>query len=382
MPRRAQPVCPLNWELFLVEVSAILRGHGLEKTLIRDGDVMDINARQAAGVYVRHYLHPEDERSVQECLDIHDVIDVLQAKVERRRSARKATALEDLLRIKIEQYDTAERFTEDFAEKLSLLKLCGFPVTVELKLEWLLRAIMDGAPISYDRIAHTPSIGYEEALQQIAGIPSSFIVRRKEHDLGHQDGIIINPSKLFRRSIVCHTQTAGAPNSMQGLRKVIVLDSGATEHIFCNKDLLTDVFKTSTPTELITASRMKVLARLKGTLKLLSGEISCVIKNVWYASYMGVNLLSERKLVQNGGFIMRDSKSCVVFDRAGKIMLRASASDQLQGLYVVDQQNEYSDTMALTKLAYKTLSNSYGVNDLATPPGIPANTEPKGNSIP
>jgi len=167
---RAQPLSPLEWEVFEIKINDVLRCQGLEHTLKRGGEAKDTEEHRTAGMYVRRYLHPEDLESVQTLLDVHQIMDELKRKVDRRHMVQRATALEDLLKIKNERFPTPEKFASAFQVKVSLVQACGYPVSEEQKLEWLLIAIRTGASTLYDRIINTPSYGYSETLDDVASV--------------------------------------------------------------------------------------------------------------------------------------------------------------------------------------------------------------------
>lgn len=96
----------------------------------------------------------------------------------------------------------------------------------------------------------------------------------------------------------------GTPTSQAAL----IIDSGATDHIISNKSFLSDVRRVGRPAELITACGIIVHAMEIGTLSCMTGGKTMNIHNVWYAPEIKVNLLSERRLIEKGGYVFKDHK--------------------------------------------------------------------------
>lgn len=115
------------------------------------------------------------QKYVQEHVAVGDVIDALRAKADRCWTAMKATALEESF--KLERYGSAERFVEDFSGHMSLLLAVGYPVTDDLRLEWLLDGIAKGAPMTYERLATKPALKYDNPINQILMIRNTSMVR-------------------------------------------------------------------------------------------------------------------------------------------------------------------------------------------------------------
>ena len=113
-PRRTEPVNPTTWEVLEVEVQLLLKPHGLGHTLGMAADVKESTECKMAGVIVRHFLHADDVTSVQNCLDVRDVMEALKAKVDRKKLVMGLSAMEDLWKIKLHNFPTAEKFTEVF----------------------------------------------------------------------------------------------------------------------------------------------------------------------------------------------------------------------------------------------------------------------------
>jgi hypothetical protein len=74
----------------------------------------------------------------------------------------------------------------------------------------------------------------------------------------------------------------------------IIFDSGATDHIFCNKDLLTNIDLSNNAKYVLVANGMKVQINGIKNYNMFSREI----KNILYVKSFSTNLIFIKKLTQ------------------------------------------------------------------------------------
>jgi hypothetical protein len=93
------------------------------------------------------------------------------------------------------------------------------------------------------------------------------------------------------------------------LNDQIILDSGATDHIFYNSDLLTnlDLIKNTKHVQVINGTKVKI--NDIENYKLFSKEI----KNVLYVKSLSTNLISNKKLTQEFNCNITFSSKNVIF---------------------------------------------------------------------
>ena len=83
-------------------------------------------------------------------------------------------------------------------------------------------------------------------------------------------------------------------NSKSNLFDQIILDNGATNHMFGNKQLLSDLKSTNNNQYVVVANGMKAYVNGVGEINLYNRQI----KNVLYLDTFSINLISINKLTQ------------------------------------------------------------------------------------
>jgi GAG-pre-integrase domain len=126
------------------------------------------------------------------------------------------------------------------------------------------------------------------------------------------------------------------------LHEQIILDSGATDHMFCNKRFLTNLEPINYDQYVIVANGVKVKINGKGDYNIFSTKNNDIL----YVNTFTTNLLSINKLTQQLNYNVIFSKRDVIFqDReTGETIGEGSLEN---GLYVLKSQRIFC---AMTKL--------------------------------
>jgi hypothetical protein len=119
------------------------------------------------------------------------------------------------------------------------------------------------------------------------------------------------------------------------LHEQIILDSGATDHMFCNKRFLTNLEPINYDQYVIVANGVKVKINGKGDYNIFSTKVNDIL----YVNTFTTNLLSINKLTQQLNCNVIFSKKDVIFqDReTGETIGEGSLEN---GLYVLKSQKK------------------------------------------
>lgn len=110
------------------------------------------------------------------------------------------------------------------------------------------------------------------------------------------------------------------------------IDSGATAHVCNNKEYFEKLEEGKTDKEILVANNSKVKVHGTGTVKLVIGNETVVLKKVSFAPQMCTNLISVRRITENGYEVLFTQGECKVMDKNESVVMKGRLLD---GMYRV-----------------------------------------------
>eukprot|EP00963_Diacronema_lutheri_P013296 scaffold2630_cov350-Pavlova_lutheri.AAC.2 len=155
------------------------------------------------------------------------------------------------------------------------------------------------------------------------------------------------------------------------LGDIWIVDSGATAHVFAEREAFTSVTQEDTPQSILVRNGQVVLAKETGTVA-LGGNVE--LRNVLYCPELMANLISVPKLMERGYNVYFENGECAVWRGKQKLL----SAVQKNELYVIVGKSEqvFSAMEWHRKLAH--FGHMETLNDTVV--GIPTNLKWTANS--